>query len=110
MAQTRSKTQAQTRSKAQEQTRNDFENNIIEDFEVSHISAFTDVFGNPAYYFTLHLGFISIYSMLLQYAKDGSAYITFPSRKGSDGNWYKTGYIENSALTESIIEEVLANV
>ena len=82
-------------------------NNTITDFEVSHVYEFEDSFGNPGYYFTLDLGFITIYSMQALMAKDGNYYITFPSRKGKDGEWYKTGYIEDSALTTSIIEEVL---
>lgn len=106
MAQTR---KAQTRKAQTKDERKAF-NNIINNFEVSHVYEFEDSFGEAGYYFTLDLGFVTIYSMQLLANKDGEYYVTFPSRKGKDGNWYKTGYIETSALTESIIEEVLANV
>lgn len=111
MAQTRSKSQArsksQTRSKAQPKNERRTFNNTITDFEVSHVHEFEDSFGETGYYFTLDLGFISIYSMQALMNKDGDYYITFPSRKGKDGEWYKTGYIENSALTDSIVEAIL---
>lgn len=104
MAQTRSK--KQTRSKAQPKNeRRTF--NTITDFEVSHVHEFEDSFGETGYYFTLDLGFVTIYSMQALMNKDGDYYITFPSRKGKDGEWYKTGYIENSALTDSIVEALL---
>lgn len=111
MAQTRSKSQArsksQTRSKAQPKDERRTFNNTITDFEVSHVHEFEDSFGETGYYFTLDLGFITIYSMQALMNKDGDYYITFPSRKGKDGEWYKTGYIENSALTDSIVEAIL---
>lgn len=111
MAQTRSKSQArnksQTRNKAQAKNERRTFNNTITDFEVSHVHEFEDSFGETGYYFTLDLGFISIYSMQALMNKDGDYYITFPSRKGKDGEWYKTGYIENSALTDSIVEAIL---
>lgn len=111
MAQTRSKSQArsksQTRSKAQPKNERRTFNNTITDFEVSHVHEFEDSFGETGYYFTLDLGFVSIYSMQALMNKDGDYYITFPSRKGKDGEWYKTGYIENSALTDSIVEAIL---
>lgn len=111
MAQTRSKSQArsksQTRSKAQPKNERRAFNNTITDFEVSHVHEFEDSFGETGYYFTLDLGFITIYSMQALMNKDGDYYITFPSRKGKDGDWYKTGYIENSALTDSIVEAIL---
>lgn len=110
MAQTRSKSQArsksQTRSKAQPKNERRTFNNTITDFEVSHVHEFEDSFGETGYYFTLDLGFITIYSMQALMNKDGDYYITFPSRKGKDGEWYKTGYIENSALTDSIVEAI----
>lgn len=111
MAQTRNNTQSrskkQTRSKAQPKNERRTFNNTITDFEVSHVHEFEDSFGEIGYYFTLDLGFISIYSMQALMNKDGDYYITFPSRKGKDGEWYKTGYIENSALTNSIVEAIL---
>lgn len=111
MAQTRSKSQArsksQTRSKAQPKNERRTFYNTITDFEVSHVHEFEDSFGETGYYFTLDLGFITIYSMQALMNKDGDYYITFPSRKGKDGEWYKTGYIENSALTDSIVEAIL---
>lgn len=111
MAQTRNNTQSrskkQTRSKAQPKNERRTFNNTITDFEVSHVREFEDSFGEIGYYFTLDLGFISIYSMQALMNKDGDYYITFPSRKGKDGEWYKTGYIENSALTDSIVEAIL---
>ena len=111
MAQTRSKSQArsksQTRSKAQPKNERRTFNNTITDFEVSHVHEFEDSFGETGYYFTLDLGFVTIYSMQALMNKDGDYYITFPSRKGKDGEWYKTGYIENSALTDSIVEAIL---
>ena len=111
MAQTRSKSptrsKSQTRSKAQPKKERRTFNNTITDFEVSHVHEFGDSFGETGYYFTLDLGFITIYSMQALMNKDGDYYITFPSRKGKDGEWYKTGYIENSALTDSIVEAIL---
>lgn len=111
MAQTRNNTQSrskkQTRSEAQPKNKRRTFNNTITDFEVSHVHEFEDSFGEIGYYFTLDFGFISIYSMQALMNKDGDYYITFPSRKGKDGEWYKTGYIENSALTDSIMEAIL---
>lgn len=111
MAQTRSKSQArsksQTRSKAQAKNERRTFNNTITEFEVSHVHEFQDSFGETGYYFTLDLGFVTIYSMQALMNKDGDYYITFPSRKGKDGEWYKTGYIESSALTDSIVEAIL---
>ena len=110
MTQTR-KTQTRKTQTRKAQTNNERKsfNNTITDFEVSHVHDFEDSFGEIGYYFTLDLGFITIYSMQALMNKDNEYYITFPSRKGKDGNWYKTGFIENSALTESIIEAVLEN-
>lgn len=111
MAQARSKSQprskSQARSKSQPKNERRAFNNIITDFEVSHVHEFVDSFGETGYYFTLDLGLIAIYSMQALMNKDGDYYITFPSRKGKDGEWYKTGYIENSALTDSIVEAIL---
>lgn len=84
-------------------------NNVIEDFEISHVRTFKGKNGDYAY-FTLNLGFISIYSMLCLCNSDGEYYISFSSDVGSDGKYYKRGYIENSALTDAIIEEVLNNM
>ena len=84
-------------------------NNVIEDFEVSHVRTFNGKNGDCAY-FTLNLGFISIYSMLCLCNSDGEYYISFSSDVGSDGEYYKRGYIENNALTDAIIEEVLSNM
>lgn len=84
-------------------------NNVVEDFEVSHVRTFKGKNGDCAY-FTLNLGFISIYSMLCLCNSDGEYYISFSSDVGSDGEYYKRGYIENSALTDAIIEEVLSNM
>ena len=98
---------AQTRSKAQPKKERRIFDNTIKDFEVLHVREFEDSFGETGYYFTLDLGFITIYSMQALMNKDGDYYITFQSRKGKDGEWYKTGYIENSALTDSIVEAIL---
>lgn len=84
-------------------------NNVIEDFEVSHVRTFEGRNGIYAY-FTLNLGFISIYSMLCLCNSDGEYYISFSSDVGSDGEYYKRGYIENNALTDEIIEEVLSKM
>lgn len=112
MAQARKNTQTRSKKQGERKTQPKSKkrafNNTITDFEVSHVYEFEDSFGNPGYFFTLDLGFITIYSMQALMNKDGEYYITFPSRKGKDGEWYKTGYIEDSALTESIIEEVLS--
>lgn len=84
-------------------------NNVIEDFEISHVRTFNGKNGDCAY-FTLNFGFISIYSMLCLCNSDGEYYISFTSDVGSDGEYYKRGYIENNALTDAIIEEVLSNM
>lgn len=94
--------------KASTERRKEF-NNVIEDFEISHVRTFNGKNGDCAY-FTLNLGFISIYSMLCLCNSDGEYYISFPSDVGSDGKYYKRGYIENNALTDAIIEEVLNNM
>lgn len=95
-------------SKARTERRKKF-NNVIEDFEISHVRTFNGKNGDYAY-FTLNLGFISIYSMLCLCNSDGEYYISFSSDVGSDGEYYKRGYIENNALTDAIIEEVLNNM
>lgn len=96
------------KANAGEERRKEF-NNVIEGFEVSHVRTFEGRNGDYAY-FTLNLGFISIYSMLCMCNRDGEYYINFASDVGSDGKYYKRGYIENNALTDAIIEEVLSQM
>lgn len=98
-------TKKKSASKSSTKRRKEF-NNVIQDFEISHVRTFDGKNGDCAY-FTLNLGFISIYSMLCLCNSDGEYYITFSSDVGSDGEYYKRGYIENNALTDAIIEEVL---
>lgn len=105
---TREASEGKTNAKKARTERKKF-NNLIEDFEVSHVRTFEGRNGDYSY-FTLNLGFISIYSMLCMCNRDGEYYITFASDVGSDGEYYKRGYIENSALTDAIIEEVLSNM
>ena len=109
MAETRkTNTRKASKGKTSTERRKKF-NNVIEDFEVSHVRTFEGKNGDCAY-FTLNLGFISIYSMLCMCNSNGEYYISFASDVGRDGEYYKRGYIENGVLTDAIIEEVLSNM
>lgn len=106
MAVTRKASEGKTNERKASTKRRKKFNNVIEDFEVSNVRTFNGNNGDGAY-FTLNLGFISIYSMLCICNSDGEYYISFVSDVGRNGEYYKRGYIENNALTDAIIEEVL---
>ena len=88
------------------QHKNDYPNNKIEDFGVSNVRWFKDSFGEDSAFFDLDLGFVLIKGLLLRYTKDGKGYISFVSDKASNGNYYKRGYINDTALNDAIVEAV----
>ena len=81
--------------------------NKIKDFEISNVRKFKDHWKNECCYFTLNLGFITIYSMLYLVDKDGNGYISFPKEE-HDGKYYATGFID-SELADLIIDELENN-
>lgn len=86
--------------------KNDYPNNKIKDFGVSNVRWFKDSFGEDSAFFDLDLGFILIKGLLLRYTKDGKGYISFNSDKASNGNYYKRGYINDTAFNDAIVEAV----
>ena len=82
--------------------------NIVNDFEISNVIKFKDYWKNDCCYFTLNLGFITIYSMLYLVDKDGNGYISFPKEESKNGEFYSTGFID-SELADLIIDELENN-
>lgn len=85
---------------------NRYPDNKILDFGVENIRYFEDNFGNDSAFFDLNLGFMVVKGLLYRQNKDGEGYITFPSEKGKDGKYYKTGFFIDESLTNAIVEEV----
>ena len=94
-----------TRNK-EAQNKNNYPNNKIVDFGVDNVRWFKDSFGVDSAFFDLDLGFILIKGLLLRYTKDEKGYISFVSDKASNGNYYKRGYINDTALNDAIVEAV----
>lgn len=89
---------------------NRYPENKIVDFGIENVRVFEDSFGNDGAYFDLDLGFMIVKGMVYRQNKDGEGYITFPSEKASNGNYYKTGYINDDCLSDAIrdsVEDVL---
>lgn len=57
--------------------------------------------------FNMVLNGVTIYNCTVAETKDGKQFISFPSRKGSDGKWYSYVYFRFSdADLEAILEAV----
>lgn len=82
--------------------------NKINEFEITNVRKFKDYWDNECCYFTLNLGFITIYSMLYLVDKKGNGYITFPKEESKNGEFYSTGFID-SELSDLIIDELKNN-
>ena len=82
--------------------------NIVNDFEIAKVRKFKDYWDNDCCYFTLNLGFITIYSMMYLVDKKGNGYITFPKEESKNGEFYSTGFID-SELADLIIDELENN-
>ena len=82
--------------------------NNVNGFEISNVRKFKDYWKNDCCYFTLNLGFITIYSMLYLVDKDGNVYISFPKEESKNGEFYSTGFID-SELSDLIIDELENN-
>ena len=82
--------------------------NKINEFEIVNVRKFKDYWDNECCYFTLNLGFITIYSMLYLVDKKGKGYINFPKEESKNGEFYSTGFID-SELADLIIDELENN-
>ena len=82
--------------------------NKINEFEITNVRKFKDYWKNECCYFTLNLGFITIYSMMYLVDKKGNGYITFPKEESKNGEFYSTGFID-SELADLIIDELENN-
>lgn len=97
-------------TKERKEVENRYPDNKIVDFGIENLRVFNDNFGNDGAYFDLDLGFMIVKGMLYRQNKDVEGYVTFPSEKGKDGNYYKTGYINDDCLSDAIrdaVEDVL---
>ena len=82
--------------------------NTVNGVEILNVRYFEDNWNNDCCYFSLNLGFISIYSMIYLVDKNGKGYITFPKEKSEKGEYYSTGFID-SELADLIIDELENN-
>ena len=82
--------------------------NTVNGFEINNVRKFKDYWKNDCCYFTLNLGFITIYSMLYLVDKDGNGYISFPKEESKNGEFYSTGFID-SDLAVLIVDELENN-
>lgn len=97
-------------TKERKEIENRYPDNKILDFGVENVRVFADSFGNDGAYFDLDLGFMIVKGMVYRQNKEGVGYISFPSEKASNGNYYKTGYINDDCLSDAIrdsVEDVL---
>lgn len=97
-------------TKERKEVENRYPDNKIVDFGIENLRVFEDNFGNDGAYFDLDFGFMIIKGLVYRQNKDGEGYVTFPSEKGKDGNYYKTGYINHDCLSDAIrdaVEDVL---
>lgn len=86
------------------------------DFEVTNVRTWSKKKSSKrpdVIFFTLNIfdSFIKIYNCRLLLTKKGDWFISFPSYKSDDGNYYNHVYVdfrENEAIQEYIITEVLA--
>ena len=81
--------------------------NKVSDVEITNVRKFKDKWGNLCCYFTLNLGFITIYSMLYLVDRKDNGYITFPKEERK-GEYYSTGFID-SKLADFIVDELEKN-
>ena len=96
--------------KERKEIENRYPENQIVDFGIENLRVFEDSFGNDGAYFDLDLGFLIVKGIVYRQNKDGNGYVSFPSEKGKDGNYYKTGYINDdclSVLIRDAVEDVL---
>ena len=93
-------------TKERKEIKNRYPENQIVDFGIENLRVFADSFGNDGSYFDLDLGFMIVKGMVYRQNKDGNGYVSFPSEKGKDGNYYKTGYINDDCLSISIRDAV----
>lgn len=82
--------------------------NKVSNVEIKNVRKFKDYWKNECCYFTLNLGFITIYSMLYLVDKKGNGYITFPKEESKNGEFYSTGFID-SDLANLIVDELENN-
>ena len=82
--------------------------NTVNGVQIINVRKFKDHWKNDCCYFTLNLGFITIYSMLYLVDKDGNGYISFPKDESEDGEFYARGFID-SELADLIIDELENN-
>lgn len=113
MARRTTRTNEETSSRNNERKGNSFKTaselgNKITDFEITNVRKFKDGWGNGCCYFTLNLGFITIYSMLYLVDKKDNGYISFPKEKSKNGEFYSTGFID-SDLANLIVDELENN-
>ena len=81
--------------------------NNVKDVEIINVRKFKDNNGNYCCYFTLNLGFITIYSMLYLVDRKGNGYIKFPDEE-RNGEYYSTGFIDSN-LADFIVDELENN-
>ena len=71
--------------------------------EIENARAYTpDRKKDPIIFFTLVYNDVKIYSCKIINGKKGS-FISFPSQKGSDGNYYNVAYVELSSEEQDYI-------
>lgn len=103
---TNGETSSRTNNKTTYKTASQLGNNV-KDVEIINVRKFKDNYGNLCCYFTLNLGFITIYSMLYLVDRKGNGYIKFPEEE-RNGEYYSTGYIESN-LADFIVDELEEN-
>lgn len=85
---------------------NRYPDNRITDFGIENVRYFVDNFGSDSAFFDLNLGFMVVKGLLYRQDKSGNGYVTFPSEKGRDGKYYKTGYFIDDCLSSAISDAV----
>ncbi len=83
-------------------SRKNMENNEVVSFEILKATQY-----NWGVSFNMVLNGVTIYNCTVAETKDGKQFISFPSRKGTDGKWYSYIYFRFSdADLEAILEAV----
>ena len=82
--------------------------NTVNGVEIINVRKFKDYWKNDCCYFTLNLGFITIYSMVYLVDSKGNGYISFPKDESENGEFYARGFID-SELSNLIIDELENN-
>lgn len=59
--------------------------------------------------FNMVLNGVTIYNCTVAETKDGKFFISFPSRKGTDGKWYSYVYFRFSEADQNVILEAVQN-